>query len=674
MSLNDYARLSNNDLELYKQLSDSSYRSINGKRQNSRNFKDGILNLGQIHFQQPKDVLTKEMILEYQKEQQNKPAYEDTTSGDKFKYLPSNVNDPLNPYNPTLLPTGAAATENDVGNKKFEIQNALQDLKDLENDENKIKQIIKDIGEILTKLQDDEKKISKKLNPLITKESQTQKKIKNIDSNISSKTSKLSTLTRQSVIDNYEKDIEELEKEKKLEEKILNDTQAEIAILKPQEADKQAEIATFKTEDAKAKRDLKLILRDIGIISATIPNLEAELKIISDNYELNKKDAAEVKRQNKLIAQKYEEAFNIANLNRINIQQNPNESEEDFVNRLQALEQEKFDVNIYQDKAEGEQKKRLSENLKNVIRNDYIIWDVIKALTPDQIFETNKFFNIISTRLLKMFGYDNKNISPKDLQDEIVRTLDIIKTEPENIYEIEDADKPGISSTSPLTDGDIEYDQVDNSLYIKNIKTGKHYYIKIGLKDGKKLIFISDTNDQGSFNHLSFREKGGFKKILKDLELNDPKNKARLEDLLGTELTKDKIYDYLNSPSSGLNPIDASAINKKATFGKILYGYGLNKIPETTQFGKNIILLKKLYYNNILSIKDRNLHNIEGIKNVPVSDNFVKIIMDIVTKQKPSLHNINKLKSDEKELYNILLLVSGVHKILKLVIQKKHNK
>ena len=84
MSLNDYARLSNNDLELYKQLSDSSYRSINGKRQSSRNFKEGVLNLGQIHFEQPKNVLTKEMILEYQKEQQNKPAYEDTV-GDKFR-------------------------------------------------------------------------------------------------------------------------------------------------------------------------------------------------------------------------------------------------------------------------------------------------------------------------------------------------------------------------------------------------------------------------------------------------------------------------------------------------------------------------------------------------------------------------------------------------------------
>ena len=38
--------------------------------------------------------LTKEMILEYQKEQQNKPAYEDTV-GDKFKYLPTDINEPL---------------------------------------------------------------------------------------------------------------------------------------------------------------------------------------------------------------------------------------------------------------------------------------------------------------------------------------------------------------------------------------------------------------------------------------------------------------------------------------------------------------------------------------------------------------------------------------------------
>jgi hypothetical protein len=164
MSLNDYARLSNKDLELYKQLSDSSYRSINGKRQNSRNFKEGVLNLGQINFEQPKDVLTKEMILDYQKEQQNKPAYEDTTSGDKFKYLPSNFNDPLNIFNPTTLPSGAAATEGDVVQKRSDLNIILSNVDTLTKNENVTKQLIQDIGELLTKLQQEEQEISNKLN------------------------------------------------------------------------------------------------------------------------------------------------------------------------------------------------------------------------------------------------------------------------------------------------------------------------------------------------------------------------------------------------------------------------------------------------------------------------------------------------------------------------------
>ena len=175
MSLNDYARLSNNDLELYKQLNDSSYRSINGKRQNSRNFKEGVLNLGQIHFEQPKDKLTKEMILEYQKEQQNKPAYEDAT-GDKFKYVPSNVNEPLNPYNPTLLPSGAAATEGDIIQKRDDLNVVLSNVDTLSNKENVTKQIIKDIGEILSKLQQEEQQISDKLNDYKLKETQTKNK------------------------------------------------------------------------------------------------------------------------------------------------------------------------------------------------------------------------------------------------------------------------------------------------------------------------------------------------------------------------------------------------------------------------------------------------------------------------------------------------------------------
>ena len=96
-----------------------------------------------------------------------------------------------------------------------------------------------------------------------------------------------------------------------------------------------------------------------------------------------------------------------------------------------------------------------------------------------------------------MFGYENKNISPKDLQDEIVRTLDIIKTEPENIYEIEEDDpkKSGLTvadtvviyaDTSP---SDFKYKVTDNSFYIENYKTNKGIYINLVIQIIKNYYF-----------------------------------------------------------------------------------------------------------------------------------------------------------------------------------------
>jgi hypothetical protein len=190
MSLNDYARLSNNDLELYKQLSDSSYRSINGKRQSSRNFKDGVLNLGQIHFEQPKDVLTKEMILEYQKEQQGKPVYTDITSGDQFNYIPSNINEQLNVFNPTNLPSGAAATENDVGNKKFELENALKDLQKLEEEKNQKEEEKVNLEMKKIKLEDERQKMIDTLNDKSTEETDVDNKIMQLDADIKSNTNR----------------------------------------------------------------------------------------------------------------------------------------------------------------------------------------------------------------------------------------------------------------------------------------------------------------------------------------------------------------------------------------------------------------------------------------------------------------------------------------------------
>ena len=74
------------DTFLLTQLSDISYKSTGGKSEKGRTFRDGIVNLGQIPFQQkqPTDKITKEMIIDYHKKQ-NEPEIDPITG----KYMPT---------------------------------------------------------------------------------------------------------------------------------------------------------------------------------------------------------------------------------------------------------------------------------------------------------------------------------------------------------------------------------------------------------------------------------------------------------------------------------------------------------------------------------------------------------------------------------------------------------
>jgi len=100
--------------------------------------------------------------------------------------------------------------------------------------------------------------------------------------------------------------------------------------------------------------------------------------------------------------------------------------------------------------------------------------------------------------------------------------------------------------------------------------------------------------------------------------------------------------------------------------GVTMWGYGLlpNKevITKHAKFGKNIILLEKLCYKNILSIKDKKMHSVEHLPNVKVSDTLADIIINICKNEYPSKQTLDELSSSEKQLFDILLYVSGLRK------------
>ena len=58
--------------KLQAQLAEMSYQAVNGTRQAPRNFREGTLEIGKMHFTTPQDRITKEMIMDYQQVEQEK--------------------------------------------------------------------------------------------------------------------------------------------------------------------------------------------------------------------------------------------------------------------------------------------------------------------------------------------------------------------------------------------------------------------------------------------------------------------------------------------------------------------------------------------------------------------------------------------------------------------------
>lgn len=98
---------------------------------------------------------------------------------------------------------------------------------------------------------------------------------------------------------------------------------------------------------------------------------------------------------------------------------------------------------------------------------------------------------------------------------------------------------------------------------------------------------------------------------------------------------------------------------KKPTVQK---GKSLKDVPSHCEFGKLILLLKKLYQTNMLSVKDKNNINVQGIPNQKVSNDFVNILMKICTNKKVNKKDINNLNQKETILYNVLLSKAGLSK------------
>ena len=281
----------------------------------------------------------------------------------------------------------------------------------------------------------------------------------------------------------------------------------------------QADVTTVEGEIIKIEADITAKEKEMI-------NQDTVIQQVKDNIEKNKVGRQKNTIENKKVTKRYEETFNYINRNRDSVQQDPNESDADFLARIKSMESLPYDPNIFKGRAEIEGNRKFMENLKQITRDEIKIADIAKSFPkPEDIFILNNNWDAIFNQLKIKFGINNPNISVNEYRTEIKDIMQTLINTPFGTTIVPSATSAGPvtrtykatapGATTPIdhTDGtasDFVYTVENNSLYVANTKESKGIYLKIAEKSGKKYLLFSDyTNEENKFR--AFNISGGIK-------------------------------------------------------------------------------------------------------------------------------------------------------------------
>ena len=428
-------------------------------------------------------------------------------------------------------------------------------------------------------------------------------------------------------------------------------------------------------------------------IKREVEGQQTRIKVVDANIKDNEREKAIVDKTNKDIVREYGEKFNYLNRNQIKAEQQPNESDEAYIQRLQELEKYKVDPNIYKQKAINQNVNKLKINLKQIVKDDAKIEEIVADFRDgDDAYILNSYWDQISV-YLKKYGFDvnNKDFDLLKLKDELKAAIQNIKTQPFSLNNVSNIVKSNDKKINVTKNG-------DNVLELTNTANNKKLYIRI--RKAKKIDNVEYSLDNTNYEVFNFRSDKNiahsFKETLQKFDSNLVPNTADFKAIFGSKDKKDDIFKHLEGQIA-LTKSGTVAAGSGLKIGGGMQQIQENKeiekfnedirsgerqrkqenagassdafdIPKVINFGKNKLLLNKLYYNNILSVKDSKMHSIEALKNQHVSDQFVKVIYNIYNNIS---NNEANLSDKELELFHLLLFVSGLNKKKNIDIKRE---
>jgi hypothetical protein len=487
----------------------------------------------------------------------------------------------------------------------------------------------------------------------------------------------------------------------------------------------ETEKKNVKTINAKYNSTIDYLTGQLQSITDKI--LEKEKQIEEIQFAINSNDmkksenqAEEIRisNQNKARLKAYEEDLNLLNRGKLNATRLPNETDEEYRERLRQTGQLTVDEDEMAQSANLYNRDKLRERIMELVRDTGIISNALKFLDHEQVFKINQNWSRIKRDFLKVYGFDNNTVKEQDLIDFFEQEVDPIidainkgKAPPPTEYqepESPDATAKSFSTYAELNklgrDKLVEYYQ-----YIKNIDPRKdtNKYPRSKEDMLKKLMaekLVSDREVTGqpigepaplstipslftsvkspvlakrvySLDELKEMSTPFLEKLIQSQSPvavsgadEEAVRKAKIivssarKAIASTNI--DKFYEELDK----IEAEDANLVTNSLPdiYPRAITGSGLqpikHDIPNLIEFGKVKISPRKLYYNNTLAIKHKSGNSLVGLPNVQVSDKFVSIIMNLLKGQKPSLKDFTQLELNEKGVYDSLIYIAGLQK------------
>lgn len=475
------------------------------------------------------------------------------------------------------------------------------------------------------------------------------------------------------------------------------------------------ELLTRQFESAMLRNDA-----EITRIENKIRDEEAKISAIRRRIDLNpikilenRAEEVRVQKENALRLKAYEEDLNLLNRGKLGVTRQPNESDDEFRERLRQTGEMTVSEDEMEKSAELYNRDMLRERALELVRDTGLIGNAIKSLTAEQVFKINEKWPQIKRDFIRVYGFDNPTVRDVELIDffkqEVTPLIDLInkgEAPPVDLLgrEPEEAVPTAEVRIAEITEAQFKKKTVpqmqawvaqnhdeftDEFGRLKNSKDRVKFIVDKGWTTtavtsvaspalGSSLTPIaSSARRVYSLDELAEYSRAFLEKIMAREEnltrtaadteiIRTAESKIAAIDSAAEALgsgSRDKFYaalDRLEALEPGLVTAGLPDIYPR------LVGSGLKPItqdiPALIEFGKVKISPRRLYYNNVLAIKHKSGKSLAGLPNMQVSEKFVSIIMNLLRGQKPTLKDFSQLDINEKGIYDSLIQIAGLHK------------